>query len=200
MAGTIPGVFSSSTRAELASVIAALAKPGPLHIALDNLSVVFGVLNILEGIQGTKRPWALRPDGDLWAIAEQAISSRGANSVTVAWTKGHATWIHLLNGTTTYKDAIGNGFADAAADHGHRVVGRQAEKRVLDNIAAMQVAYVKLMARLQRYAIAIIDADKAERERRQFTYDGKAGTITWLPIPSEPTGRLHLKMDVAWNS
>ena len=54
----------------------------------------------------------------------------------------------------------------------------------------MQEAYVKLMARLQRYAIAIIDADKAERERRQFTYDGKAGTITCLPIPSEPTGRL----------
>ena len=37
MAGTIPGVYNSSTWIEIASVIAALAKPGALHIGLDNL-------------------------------------------------------------------------------------------------------------------------------------------------------------------
>ena len=90
MAGTIPGVFSSSTRAELASVIAALAKPGPIHIALDNLGVVTGMRDLLEDIQRSKRPWALRSNGDLWAIAEQATQLRGANSIAIAWTKGHA--------------------------------------------------------------------------------------------------------------
>ena len=69
MAGTIPGVLSSSTRAELAGVIAAMAKPGPLHIALDNLSVGNGVQDILDGTQRSRRPWALRADGDLWTIA-----------------------------------------------------------------------------------------------------------------------------------
>ena len=189
LAGVIPGVFGSSTRAELASVIAALAKPGPLHIALDNLGVVFGVIALLEGILTSTRPWALRPDGDLWAIAEKAIALSGASSISVAWTKGHATWIHLLNGTSTYRDAIGNGFADAAADHGHKVVGRHDEQRVLDCIAAKQNAYATMMIRFQRYAIAILRADKDERDRRSFTYTGKTGTITWIDLPLEPRPR-----------
>ena len=40
MAGTLSGVYNSSTRAELAAVIACLPKPGAIHIALDNRSVV----------------------------------------------------------------------------------------------------------------------------------------------------------------
>jgi hypothetical protein len=189
MAGAIPGVYSSSTRAELASVIAALAKPGPLHIALDNWSAVAGMLDILEGTERSKRPWALRLDGDLWAVAEQAIAARGANSVTIAWTKGHANWLNLLNGTSTYRDAIGNGFADAAADHGHRVTDRLAEQRILDNIAATQKSYAKFTGRLPRYALAIIAGDKIERERRSFQPIGKTGTIKWMPIDDGPDAR-----------
>jgi hypothetical protein len=65
MAGTIPGVFSSSTRAELAGVTAAMAIPGPIHLARDNLSVVDGINDLLVGNKRSRRPWALRSDGDL---------------------------------------------------------------------------------------------------------------------------------------
>ena len=134
MAGTIPGVFSSSTRAELAGVITALAKPVPLHIALDNLSVVNGIQALIHGIR-YRRLWALQPDGDLWAIAEQAINRRGANSLAVKWTKGDATWEHLLHGLTSHRDAIGNGIADAAADQGHDAAGRMEEQIILSYVA-----------------------------------------------------------------
>ena len=106
MAGAIPGVFSSSTRAELASVIAALPKPGPLHFALDNKAVVDGLRAIISGTATSKRPWALRPDGDLWSVAEEATAKRGAHSVTVQWTKGHATWQHIIDGIVSHRNAI----------------------------------------------------------------------------------------------
>ena len=188
-AGTIPGVFSSSARAELASVITALAKPGSLHIALDNLAVVNGLNDIIAGAQRSKRPWALRPDGDLWAIAERAIQQRGAHSLTFTWTKGHATWRHMLDGVTTYRDAIGNGFADAAADQGQAVTGKQPEQLILNEVAAQQSAYVSFICRMQRFAIVIINADKAERQRCDFKPKGKTADIEWLDIPNEPCAR-----------
>ena len=40
--------------------------------------------------------------------------------------------------------------------------------------------------RLQRYAIAIIAADKSERERRGFEPMGKSGAIKWMAIPESP--------------
>ena len=101
MAGSIPGVHNSSTRTELASVISALAKPGGLHIALDNLSVVQGIQSMLEGSSKTKRHWGLRPDGDLWQIAQEAIFARNPLSIAVTWTKGHATWRHIHEGIIT---------------------------------------------------------------------------------------------------
>ena len=188
MAGTIPGVFSSSTRAELAGVITSLAKPVPLYIALDNLSVVHGIQAIIDGVRH-RRPWALLPDGDLWAIAEQAIMHRGANSVAVTWTKAHATWEHLLLGITSHRAAIGNGIADAAADCGHEAVGRNEEQLVLNYIAETQKAYAQLVTRLQRYALAIMEADKNERKLHNFTNSGKSASVIWLEIPSQPTCR-----------
>ena len=122
-----------------------MAKPGPLHIALDNLSVVNGVQDILDGTQRSRRPWALRADGDLWTIAEQAINIRGASPIKVAWTKGHATWIHFLQGISTHRGAIGNCYADAAADQGHKAAGRHDEQAVLSHINEMQMAYTQLM-------------------------------------------------------
>ena len=42
---------------------------------------------------------------------------------------------------------------------------------------------------MQRYAIAIIDADKAERVRREFKPKGKNAPAEWIAIPSEPRSR-----------
>ena len=162
-----------------------MTKPGALHLALDNLSVVNGIQRILEGGKRPRRPWSLRPDGDLWEIAERAIKARGFNSIAVTWTKGHATWRHILEGVTTERSAIGNGYADAAADAGHEAVDKHDQQAVLNHIAAGQKAYTKLIARLQRYALAIMRADKVAREENGFVPKGKSAPVQWLQVPIE---------------
>ena len=157
IAGSLPGVYNSSTRAELAGAIVSMTKPGALHLALDNLSVVNGIQRILDGAKRAlawnfctclsgRRPWSFRSDGDLWEIAERAIKARGVNSIAVSWTKGHATWRHILNGVTTERNAIGNGYADAAADAGHEVVDKHDQQLVLSHIAAGQASYTIFIA------------------------------------------------------
>ena len=185
-AGAIPGVYSSSTRAELASVIAALPKPGPLHFALDNAAVVQGMHAIISGITTSKRPWALRSDGDLWSIAERAVAIRGPNSLAVQWTKGHASASHILDGVSSERNAIGNGMADTAADHGHDVAHHAEAQRVLSHFARTQDAYGKLLVRLQCFALAIIKADKDERTRRDFAPTGKHAKVELIEPMAEP--------------
>jgi hypothetical protein len=188
-AGAIPGVYSSSTRAELASVIAALPKPGPLHFALDNAAVVSGMRAIINGEVTSKRPWALRPDGDLWSIAERAVAIRGSNSLEVQWTKGHASAQHILEGVTSTRNAIGNGMADTAADHGHDAANHSAAQRILSYLAKTQVAYQKFVLRMQRFALAVIRADKEERTRRDFSSTGKNAKPELIAQSNSPIER-----------
>ena len=67
----LPGLGSSSTRAELAAGLIALAHTGPVHMATDSQSfmdkatAVQGVA--LAGTQ-PKRAWLSQRDGDLWAM------------------------------------------------------------------------------------------------------------------------------------
>ena len=89
--------------------------------------------------------------------------ARNPKSVATTWTKGHATWEHILDGVVSSANATGNGLADVAADQGHVAVGRQQEQCILSYLAATQKSYALLIARMQRYALAILAADKASR-------------------------------------
>ena len=84
LAGTLQGVYSSSTRAELGGTISALAKPIGLHIALDNRGVVDRANSIINGTFKTRKPWALLDDGDLWQAFSDAVQARGASSVAIS--------------------------------------------------------------------------------------------------------------------
>ena len=55
-----------------------------------------------------KKHWKVQTDGDLWAIAWNAIRKRGPESQTIRWVKGHAAQEDLLNGLTTEADRFGN--------------------------------------------------------------------------------------------
>ena len=70
LAGVLPGVYNSSTRAELAGVITAMSKPIGLQLALDNRGVVDRAASILDGSYRRRKPWALIEDGDLWQAFE----------------------------------------------------------------------------------------------------------------------------------
>ena len=91
-----------------------------------------------------------------------------------------------LQGSSTYRNAIGNGFADAAADKGHDTTGRRGEQAIMNHVAVMQKSYVKLIFRLQKYALAILEADQNERKRKEFVPMGKNSSIKWLDLPTAP--------------
>ena len=55
LAGIVPGVYNSSSRAELGGVISGLAKPVPVHIALDNKAVADRASAIVTGTFTTCR-------------------------------------------------------------------------------------------------------------------------------------------------
>ena len=81
----------SSTRAELAGLIQALANDRPVHVALDNQSVVDRARAILSKDFKPCRPWELTKDGDLWAIYQMLLSQRTVDNTTISKVKGHAT-------------------------------------------------------------------------------------------------------------
>eukprot|EP00969_Alexandrium_andersonii_P012872 561140-Alexandrium_andersonii.AAC.1 len=61
----LKGPVISSTRAEAMAVLLSLHSPLPVHCALDNIQAVRRANQIIGG-QGSKQPWSLVRDGDVW--------------------------------------------------------------------------------------------------------------------------------------
>ena len=163
MAGTLRGVYSSSTRTELAAILSALSKPGGLHIALDNRAVVNRGSALINGTFTSRKPWGLLHDGDLWQAFDNTIAIRGRHSIKLTWTKGHASW-NLVFNQSSHASTIGNSLADRAADEGHSACGLDDENTTLDFHAKKLRAYQHLIARLQAYAAQILLKDKEMRK------------------------------------
>ena len=186
LAGIIAGVFNSSTRAELAGLISALAKPIALHIALDNESVANRARAIAEGSYTHRKPWRLRPDGDLWAIVASLLQARGHETTKISWTKGHAGWQWIAeqsdNATT-----VANGQADLAAGKGEAVTGTEGESTALDYHARKLKAYAGLVARIQVHAAKLICEDKRRREEMGIENEGKTQPTRFIESPEQPS-------------
>ena len=76
----------------------AAVHPGPQHVATDNIGAVKKWTNLLRLIECNelshflrKRPWGMRPDGDVWEVAATIVRTKGPSNIKVTWTKGHAT-------------------------------------------------------------------------------------------------------------
>ena len=181
-AGVLPGVFNSSTRAELAGVISSLPKPIGLHVALDNRGVVDRANAILNGTFRHRRPWALMDDGDLWQLFEDAITVRGPHSLAFSWTKGHASWSNILANSTN-EHAVGNGQADLAADRAFDACEKGDSHSVLKFHALKQQAYQKLISRLQGFASKLILRDKFLRQEAGFQDQGSRAPPVIIEAP-----------------
>jgi ribonuclease HI len=186
MAGTLSGVYNSSTRAELAGVIASLPKPGGLHIALDNRSVVDRGNAIFSGAFVSRKPWGLLNDGDLWQSFDDAIKLRGAHSVALTWTKGHSSWQRIAS-SYSHANAIGNSIADAAADHGYEAAGKDDIHYVLEHHAAKHRSFGKLIGRLQVFAARLLLHD-SECRREAGTDTRSKNLVIFIDAPP-PTPR-----------
>ena len=149
-----------------------MAKPIGLHIALDNRGVVQRANSIIGGDLVTRKPWALIPDGDLWATFEASLAMRGPNSLAISWTKGHATWKHIV-GNRSNAEAVGNGQADLAADGATAAAEWQSEQQALHYHARKLKAYQALVTRLQSHAGSLLAKVKELSEEAGVQHRGK---------------------------
>ena len=113
----LPGSRCSSTRTEVAGILLALFRPGPVHIASDSRSAVVTMQSILQK-QPRMKPWNLHPNGDLWQLIAKFVPIRGAASIAIKWVKGHTVKDDVERGIISLADHLGNHIADQLADQG----------------------------------------------------------------------------------
>ncbi len=123
----LAGHGASSTRAELAAAIIALAHRGAVHLGSDSQAVVDKAIYLKKLISQGKevsRPWTTQKDGDLWSIFFQVVATKGHASVRFTKVKGHATDEMVDQGRVLPEDKRGNDRADEVANEGVGIFGK----------------------------------------------------------------------------
>ena len=111
----VPGVLHTVQRTELWGAIVALQAYWPCHLGIDNLNVVRNIGRLLDA-DCLARPLSLVKDGDLVALVQYMIRTRGRDTVRVTKVKGHAKDDDIHHGRVRLVDQQGNVEADLAAD------------------------------------------------------------------------------------
>ena len=99
----VPGPLQTVQRAEFWGAILALQACWPCHLGIDNLNVARTVGRLLDRGSLTK-PLPLVKDGDLVALAQYMIRTRGRHTVRVT---GHATDVDVDLGRVRIEDRLG---------------------------------------------------------------------------------------------
>ena len=90
--GQLDGHPISSTRSEAWGLVAAHMLPIPVHVGVDNKGAVANANSILKGdLDLHRRPWGMRPDGDVWGLLHSLMLQRGIAASRVSKVRGHAT-------------------------------------------------------------------------------------------------------------
>ena len=111
---------------------------------------------------------------------------KGGNSIKLPWTKGHASWQHVLASGNNAM-AIGNGQADLAADLGTEASGKSSQQKVLAFHAEKQRSYEQLIGRLQMFAAKLLAHDKELRKEAGFLPQGKKALPVVIEAPPMAT-------------
>ena len=86
----IAGMGGSSTRAEIAAGIIAMAANEVVHMGTDSQSFMNRANGILQNIKDNnkpKRPWSIQKDGDLWETFCKMATRKGTMSVNISKVK-----------------------------------------------------------------------------------------------------------------
>ena len=106
-------------------------------------------------------------DGDLVALVQYMIRTRGRETVRVTEVKGHAEDADVQSGRVRLEDQFGNAEADAAAD-----LGRRHQSEVLIDagrrLLKARCYWYPIMSDLHRFMIAVA--------RVTVNHDGRGGT------------------------
>ena len=112
-------VMQTVQRAEFWGAVVALQAYWPCHLGIDNLNVVRSIGRLLDA-DCLAKPLPLVKDGDLVALVQYMIRTRGRHTVRVTKVKGHAKDYDVQHGHVRLIDQQGNIEADIAADLGRR--------------------------------------------------------------------------------
>ena len=112
-------VMQTVQRAEFLGAILAMQAYWPCHLGIDNLNVARSIGRLLDS-GSLDKPLPLVKDGDLIALVQNMIRTRGRETVRVTRVKGHAEVLDVQQGRVRLSDQQGNSEADTAADLGRR--------------------------------------------------------------------------------
>ena len=161
-----------------------------LHLGIDNLNVARTVGRLLANDRLVK-PLPLVKDGDLVALAQYMIRSRGRQTVRVTEVKGHATDADDEQGRVRLVDQLGNAEADTAADLGRR---HQSEL-IIDagpSLLKVRTHWYPIMQQLHRFMIAV--------SRVAVNHDGKGGSapdpLVWDQGGQRETRRTDIRVNI----
>ena len=168
-------------RAEFWGAIVALQAYWPCHLGIDNLNVVRSIGRLLDA-DCLSKPLPLIKDGDLVALVQYMIRTRGRDTVRVTKVKGHANDNEVRHGHVRLLDQQGNVEADIAADLGRR------HRKLLQ----ARGYWYPIMTDLHRFMIAIA--------RVSVNHDGKGGTapdpLVWDQGSKPKVRRLAIRVTV----
>ena len=97
------GVMQTVQRAEFWCAIVAMQAYWPCHLGIDNLHVARTVGRLLDH-DSLVNPLPLVKDGDLIALVQYMIRSRGRETVRVTKVKGHAEDVDVQQGRVRLAD------------------------------------------------------------------------------------------------
>ena len=149
----VPWVLQTVQRAEFWGATVALQAFWPCHLGIDNLNVARTVGRLLDHGCLTK-PLPLVKDGDLVALPQYLIRTRGRETARVTKVKGHATDSDVELGRVRVENKLGNAEADTAADLGRR---HQSEL-LMDarrSLLKVRTHWYPIMQQLHRFMIAV---------------------------------------------
>ena len=161
----VPSVRQTVQRAEFGGAIIAMQACWPCHLGIGNLNVTGTVGRLLDKNCSVK-PLPLVKDGDLIALVQYMIRTRGRGTVRVTKVKGCAEDSDVQQGRVRLEDQLGKAEADAAADLGRRHQSElliDARRRLL----RARSHWYPIMLQLHRFMIAVA--------RVIVNHDGKSG-------------------------
>ena len=177
-------------RAEFWGAIVALQAYWPCHLAIDNLNVVRSIGRLLDA-DCLAKPLPLVKDGDLVALVQYMIRTRGRDTVRVTKVKGHANDDEVRHGHVRLLDQQGNVEADIAVDLGRR---HQTELLIDARRELLQARgyWYPIMTDLHRFMIAVA--------RVSVNHDGKGGTapdpLVWDQESKPKVRKLAIRVNV----
>ena len=115
----VTGVMQTVQRAEIWGAIHAVQAYWPCHLGIDNPNVARTVGRLLDR-DCLAKPLLLVKDGDLVALVQYMIRTRGRGTLRVTKVKGHAEDSDVQHGRVRLEDQLWKAEADAAADLGRR--------------------------------------------------------------------------------